>query len=157
MCDLRSGQPDALAANYCKPDRIPNPNPNPNLNPDPSPNPNRNSHQVGHSLQLFVYNTQPSAPMKKMREAVVINPKILDYGERAALFYIPKAGRRTVSHGHIPSRPPFAPCAGERDGVDLDSWSDVQTLTLTPTLSLSLSLTISLTLSLTLTCGRRSR
>ena len=39
MCDLRSGQPDALAANYSKPDRIPNPNPNPNLNPNPNPNP----------------------------------------------------------------------------------------------------------------------
>ena len=69
MCALRSGQP------YSKPDRTPNPNPN------PGPIPNRNSRQVGHSLQLFVYNTQPSAPMKKMREAVVINPKILDYGE----------------------------------------------------------------------------
>ena len=114
MCALRSGQP------YSKPDRIPNPNPN------PGPNPNRNSRQVGHSLQLFVYNTQPSAPMKKMREAVVINPKILDYGERAALFYIPKGGRRTASYRHIPSRPPFSPCAGERDGVDLDSWSDVE-------------------------------
>ncbi len=41
--------------------------------------------QVGLSLQLFVYNTDPSAPMRKMREAVVINPKILDYREAADL------------------------------------------------------------------------
>ena len=41
--------------------------------------------QVGKSLQLFVYNTDPSAPMRKMREAVVINPKILDYREAADL------------------------------------------------------------------------
>ena len=41
--------------------------------------------QVGLSLQLFVYNTDPSAPMKKMREAVVINPKIVDYREVADL------------------------------------------------------------------------
>ena len=41
--------------------------------------------QVGLSLQLFVYNTDPSAPMRKMREAVVINPKILDYREAVDL------------------------------------------------------------------------
>ena len=35
--------------------------------------------QVGLSLRVFVYNTDPSSPLRKMREVAVINPKITDY------------------------------------------------------------------------------
>lgn len=41
--------------------------------------------QVGLSLRVFVYNTDPSSPLRKMREVAVINPKITDYCEAGEL------------------------------------------------------------------------
>ena len=41
--------------------------------------------QVGLSLQLFVYNDDPKGPLRKMRETVVVNPRIVDFFPTASI------------------------------------------------------------------------